>query len=137
MLRLLIPLPHLRPDIISTLHRRLLSGRPISNAKQLIHVLKRDTLCLGHEEPDKDKHAEAEAAKNKVGAVTVSADCDQHSRHGAGHDEIEQPLRRGGVGYVEGAQAGGGDFRGVDPAGRTPAKLEETVKRYRRLLAYK
>jgi hypothetical protein len=29
-------------------------------------VLERDALCLGHEEPNEDEHAEAEAAKDKV-----------------------------------------------------------------------
>lgn len=129
MPRLVIPLSNLRRRIIlAPLNRLLVRRRPvISDTKQLIHVLERDALGLGHEEPDKDEHAEAEAAKDQIGAVAVGTDGDQHGGHGAGDDEVEEPLGGGGVRDVERAQAGGGNLRGVDPAGGTPAELEETV----------
>ena len=57
--------------------------------------------------------------------VSVASNSDEHGRHGAGNDEVEEPLSGRGVGDVQGAQAGGGDLAGVDPAGRAPAELEE------------
>jgi hypothetical protein len=39
----------------------------LSQAKQIVHAFKRQTLCLGNEEPDEDEHGEAEASVDEEG----------------------------------------------------------------------
>jgi hypothetical protein len=41
-------------------------GGSIGDTKQPVHSLERNALCFRHEEPNEEKHAEAEAAKDKI-----------------------------------------------------------------------
>lgn len=49
----------------------------------------------------------------------------EHSWHSPGDHEVEQPLRRGCVRDVHGAETGSGNFGSIDPARWAPTELEE------------
>lgn len=44
----------------------------LGDTEEVIHLLERQTLGLGNEEPDEGEHEEAEGAIDKEGAITVS-----------------------------------------------------------------
>lgn len=97
----------------------------VDNTEQSIHLLERDTLGLGDEEPHEDEHGEAERAEDEVGSVPALADADQHAGDGLSDDEVEEPLGGGADSDVHGAETCSGDLRDENPADGAPAELED------------
>lgn len=123
----------------------------VGDAEELVHGLQRQTLGLGHEEPDEEEHGETEASEDEICAVftnqsetalydqmawmghnspiTVRTDSHEHGRHSPGDNEVEEPLGGRGIRNVHGSETGSWDLGGVDPACWAPAELEEPVVR--------
>ena len=101
----------------------LLLVQRLLGAEKLVHALQAKPLSLRHEEPRKDGHGEAEAAEEHVCPIPADAQRLEHRRHRAADDEVEQPLHRGAVGDVGGAQPSRRDLGHVDPGDGAPAEL--------------
>lgn len=84
--------------------------------EEVVHLLESKTLGFGNKEPDEDEHGQAEAGEGDEGSVAALAHGDQHVGHGAGNDEVEEPLGGGGKGDVEATETGSRDLGDVDPA---------------------
>lgn len=73
----------------------------------------------------KEEHGETERPVDQEGAVTTASTSDEHGQRGTSNDKVEEPLRGSSHGDVHGSKTGSRDLTDVDPADRTPAKLEE------------
>ena len=67
-------------------------------------------LGLWNQEPNKDKHGEAEAGEGDEGPVASLAHSGQHVWDGACDDQIEKPLRCCTQCHIEPSEASGGDL---------------------------
>lgn len=63
------------------------------------------------------------------GAIAVRPNSDQHDWCCSCDDEVEEPLRRGRQTHIRPPQPARGNLRDIDPAHRTPTKLEERRKK--------
>lgn len=117
----------------------------LRHTKQLVHLLETEALGLGDEEPDKDAHDPAEAAEEEEHALSMvsqqgcllsqvqllwtyiasRAHGDLHRQDSPRNDKVEEPLRRGAHGHVQGAEPRSRDLANQDPAYGAPSELEE------------
>jgi hypothetical protein len=152
--------PARRFTVISDLNLR--TGRPaffihvliLDDAKDVVHLLERDTFSLRHQKVREDEHRETEGATKsitsayasrtkhagggsfsrrgggslpvyEVRSIAALPNGDHHVRRSPRNDEVEEPLGGGRETNVHGAQPRTGDLGDVDPADWAPAKLEE------------
>lgn len=97
----------------------------VDNSEDLVHFLKRHTLGLRDEEPGEKEHRETETPVNEVCTVSTSTNSSHHIRGGASNDEVEQPLGSSGQRDIGGSQTSSWDLRDINPANRSPPKLEK------------
>lgn len=111
------------PDLLQH-HSMRLSNR--ADGKQTIHVLERQPLCLGHQEPDKCNTDDHHGREENVHAVPVVAHFEKHGRCEAGDDEVPEPVCSGGGGLAEGAGVEVEHFAVDYPDGAVPrGRVEE------------
>jgi hypothetical protein len=76
-------------------------------AKEHIHILKRNTFCLGNKEEGKAKSENNRAREKKECAVF---DVGHHVRSRVDNDELAEPLSTGGKDEADGADGHGEDL---------------------------
>lgn len=97
----------------------------VDNSENLVHFLERHTLGLRDEEPGEKEHRETETPVDEVCTVSTSTNSSHHIRGSASNNEVEQPLGSSGQRDIGGSQTGSWDLRDIDPANRSPPKLEK------------
>lgn len=104
------------PNKSSIFSRAIPCGHVVSNLASNFCANGITYLRLRYQEPDEDKHATAEASKGDESSVPATTHGDEHIRHGASDDKIEEPLGCGSERDVERAETCGRDLGDVDPA---------------------
>lgn len=106
---------------INLLHALKVGTRCALGTKYGVHLLERQPLRLGHDEPDKGSAQHRQAPEEDVRPV---GDLLQHVGRHLPDDEVVHPVRRRAQGDSIGPRAEGPDLRHEDPGAGAPGVAE-------------
>lgn len=111
-------MPELLVLPLQLLHDDTMRLARVPDGKELVHVLKRDTLSLRDQKVHKRNRQDHERRKEEVHPVAHGV---EHLRCKARDDEVPEPVAGGGRRLAEGARVLGEHFRVDDPGRAVPA----------------